>query len=106
MQAFEAPTDAQQAPPFVARHVIEGKGGHGGQRQEQAVLRPGTREEVQTCVRVANRARVPLYPISSGRNWGYGSRAPVSDAVLLDLSRLNRIREFNEQLAYVTVEPA
>ncbi|HEV8416791.1 MAG TPA: FAD-binding oxidoreductase [Bryobacteraceae bacterium] len=71
-----------------------------------AILRPGCREEVQECIRIANRFRVSLYPVSSGKNWGYGSRVPVADAsVLIDLSRMNRIVDFNEKLAYVTVEP-
>ena len=70
-----------------------------------AILRPASRADVQQCVRIANRLRVPLYPISAGKNWGYGSRSPVRDAVLLDLGRLNRIVELNEDLAYVTLEP-
>jgi 4-cresol dehydrogenase (hydroxylating) len=70
-----------------------------------AILRPANRDEVQTCVRVANAAGIALYPLSTGKNWGYGSRAPVRDGVLLDLGRLNRILDFNEELAYVTVEP-
>ena len=57
------------------------------------------------------RARSPIatafrsIPISTGKNWGYGSRAPVRDGVLLDLGRLNRIVDFDEELAYVTIEP-
>ena len=70
-----------------------------------AVIRPANTQEVQECVRIANRFKVPLYPISTGRNWGYGSRAPVRDAVILDLGRLNEIIDLNEDLAYVTVEP-
>ena len=70
-----------------------------------AILRPGTRDEVQQCVRIANRFTIPLYPISTGKNWGYGSKAPTQDAVLLDLGRLNRIVDFSEPLAYVTLEP-
>jgi 4-cresol dehydrogenase (hydroxylating) flavoprotein subunit len=71
-----------------------------------AILRPASRAEVQECLRVANRHRTPVYPISSGRNWGYGSRVPASDGcVLLDLGRINRIVDFHEALGYVTVEP-
>jgi 4-cresol dehydrogenase (hydroxylating) flavoprotein subunit len=71
-----------------------------------AIVRPATRSEVQECVRIASRRRVPVYPISSGKNWGYGSRVPASDGcVLLDLGRMNRIVNFSEELAYVTVEP-
>ena len=71
----------------------------------EAVLKPGSREDVQACLQVANRFRVPVYPFSSGKNWGYGSRAPVGDGVLMDLGRMNRIRDFDEALAYVTIEP-
>jgi 4-cresol dehydrogenase (hydroxylating) len=70
-----------------------------------AILRPGSREEVQKCVQIANGSRVPLYPVSTGKNWGYGSAAPPGDACLLELARLNRILDFNEELAYVTIEP-
>lgn len=70
-----------------------------------AILRPADRAGVQRCVRIANRYRIPLYPISTGKNWGYGSRSPVRDAALLDLGRLNRIIELNEALGYVTLEP-
>jgi 4-cresol dehydrogenase (hydroxylating) flavoprotein subunit len=71
-----------------------------------AIIRPGNRKEVQECLRIANRYATPIYPVSSGRNWGYGSRMPSSDGcVLMDLGRMNRILDFSESLAYVTVEP-
>jgi len=71
-----------------------------------AIIRPGCRQEVQECLRIANRQDTPVYPISSGRNWGYGSRIPPADGcVLMDLRRMNRIVDFSESLAYVTVEP-
>lgn len=71
-----------------------------------AVVCPASREEVQACVEIANRCQVPIYPISTGKNWGYGSRVPAQDgSVILDLGRLNRIIDFDEKLAYITVEP-
>src|ERR1041385_5151437 len=70
-----------------------------------AILRPANREDVQNCLRIANRFGVPVHPVSSGKNWGSGSSAPASDGVLIDLARLNRIVDFDEDLAYVTVEP-
>jgi 4-cresol dehydrogenase (hydroxylating) len=70
------------------------------------ILRPGTPQEVCEVVRIANRRRFALYPVSSGKNWGYGSSVPVTGGcALLDLSRLNRITAFNERLGYVTVQP-
>lgn len=71
-----------------------------------AILRPENCQEVQECLKIAHNYRTPLYPVSTGKNWGYGSRVPVADGcALLDLSRLNQIVDFNETLAYVTVEP-
>lgn len=71
-----------------------------------ALLRPRDRPQVQECLRIANHFGIPLYPISSGKNWGYGSRVPPADGcALLDLGRLTRILDFNEELAYVTLEP-
>lgn len=70
------------------------------------IVRPADRDQVQECLRVAHRHQVPVYPISTGNNWGYGSSVPASDGnVLLDLRRLNRIVEFDETLGYVTLEP-
>ncbi len=71
-----------------------------------AILRPANKEQIQECLRVANRFQTPVYPFSSGKNWGYGSRVPAANGcVLLDLGRLNRILDFSETLGYVTVEP-
>lgn len=71
-----------------------------------AILYPRTVSEVQECVRIANRSGIPLYPISSGKNWGYGSRVPpAGQCAILHLGRLNTICEFNNDLGYVTVEP-
>ncbi|WP_224361782.1 FAD-binding oxidoreductase [Hyalangium versicolor] len=71
-----------------------------------AVLRPGSREEVQACLRIAHELRVPVFPVSAGRNYGYGSRVPArTGSVVLDLGRMNRVLDWDEDLAYLTVEP-
>src|SRR6185295_17494464 len=33
-----------------------------------AILKPSTRAEVQECLRIATRLRVPVYPVSGGKN--------------------------------------
>ncbi|MCC6201840.1 MAG: FAD-binding oxidoreductase [Gammaproteobacteria bacterium] len=71
-----------------------------------AALAPDSVEQVREIVRIANDHRVPLYPISTGRNLGYGGSAPtLSGSVVLDLRRMNRILEVNETNAYALVEP-
>lgn len=75
------------------------------QQRVLAIFRPGTVEEVAECMKLAQRQRLALYPISAGKNWGYGSRVPTSrEAALLDLGRINRILDFSEELGTVTVE--
>jgi (+)-pinoresinol hydroxylase len=76
------------------------------ERVASAALAPSSTEEVQQIVRIANRYRVPLYPISTGKNLGYGGSAPaLSGCVVLDLKRMNRILEVSEAGAYALVEP-
>src|SRR6185503_20399449 len=64
-----------------------------------AIVRPASRDEVQGCIAIARAHGIVLHAISRGRNWGLGSRVPTSDgAVLLDLSRMNRIVAFDEEM--------
>ena len=42
-------------------------------------------------MRIAQRCRVPVHPISTGHNWGYGSALAARDGcVIIDLSQLHR----------------
>ncbi|MCP5395415.1 MAG: FAD-binding oxidoreductase [Sphingomonadaceae bacterium] len=67
---------------------------------------PGTVEEVQAIVRLANEHRVPLWPVSRGKNLGYGASAPrLPGAMVLDMGRMNKVLELDEKLAYCVVEP-
>ena len=51
-----------------------------------AAVAPDTVEQVQAIVRIANRYKIPLYTISTGRNLGYGGSAPACPgSVVLDL---------------------
>lgn len=62
--------------------------------------------KVPEIVRIAASTNIPLYAISTGKNWGYGNSLPVKDdCVLLDLSSMNKIVEFDEELGLVTIEP-
>ena len=76
------------------------------ERIASAVVAPDTVEQVQQIVRAANQYKVPLYPISTGRNLGYGGSAPAySGSVVVDLKRMNRVLEVNEDNASCLVEP-
>lgn len=78
----------------------------GAKRSIPAVLRPENQEQVAAALQVAQRWQVAVYPVSTGKNWGYGSANPVEDGcVILDLSRLDRISNFDPEMGVVTVEP-
>ncbi|MCZ6666916.1 MAG: FAD-binding oxidoreductase, partial [Gammaproteobacteria bacterium] len=71
-----------------------------------AVARPASADEVAGITRVAERFHLPLYPISRGKNWGYGDACAVTDGqVIVDLSRMNAIIEVDAQMAYAVIEP-
>jgi len=71
-----------------------------------AILRPQTVEQISRCLKTAHDFRMPVYPISRGKNWGYGSATPAtSGQVQIDLSQMDRILEINEELGYAIIEP-
>src|SRR5690554_2517371 len=54
------------------------------ERLASAAVAPDTVEQVQELMRIANRRRIPMYPISTGRNFAFGGAAPVfSGSVVL-----------------------
>jgi 4-cresol dehydrogenase (hydroxylating) flavoprotein subunit len=57
-----------------------------------ATYRPTSTADVVNLVRKARSDKTPLYPVSRGYNWGYGSASPVIQGCsLVNLSGMNRI---------------
>src|SRR5580765_4218925 len=57
-----------------------------------AAVAPVTAEEIQAIVRLANQHKTPLWPVSRGKNLGYGTAAPrMPGSVVLDLSRMQKV---------------
>jgi len=84
--------------PFLAEPEL--------QRVASAAVAPTQVEQVQQVVRIANKYKIPLYAISTGRNLGYGGSAPnLSGSVVVDLKRMKRILEVNTREGYMIVEP-
>jgi 4-cresol dehydrogenase (hydroxylating) len=76
------------------------------ERHASAAVAPKNVEQVQAIVRIANAHKVPLYPISTGKNFGYGGPSPnVTGSVVLDLKRLNRVLEVDDKRNFALVEP-
>src|SRR5689334_24311308 len=53
--------------------------GEEGERVASAAVAPANTEQVQAIVKIANRRKVPLWTISTGRNLGYGGSSPRSE---------------------------
>jgi 4-cresol dehydrogenase (hydroxylating) flavoprotein subunit len=71
-----------------------------------AAVVPQSAEQVQAILRLANEFKTPVWPISRGKNMGYGGTAPVqSGSIVLDLSRMKRILEVDEKRGYCVIEP-
>lgn len=68
-------------------------------------IAPASAEQVRAVVRIATAHRLPLWPISRGKNLGYGGSAPrLSGSLVLDLSRMKKI-EVDEANGTVLLEP-
>lgn len=74
--------------------------------QASGAVAPANVKEVQGVLAIATKYKVPLWTISTGKNFAYGGPAPrKAGYVVLDLKRMNRILEVNEKYAYAVVEP-
>ena len=69
----------------------------------EAVVLPGSTNEVQAIVRTCNRYGIKCKPQSAA--WGPEATVNVKGSIVLDLRRMNRILEIDEQNMFVVVEP-
>ena len=77
-----------------------------GEHIPSGAVAPGSVEEVQAILKVANRCRLPLWTVSTGKNMGYGCATPASSGqMILDLKRMNRILHVDAELGTALVEP-
>ncbi|HWU04033.1 MAG TPA: FAD-dependent oxidoreductase [Novosphingobium sp.] len=80
--------------------------GEAEERLVSAAVAPASSEEVQAVMRIAHKFRIPIYPISTGKNLGYGGSAPnLSGSVVLDLKRMNKVLAVDDKRHFAIVEP-
>jgi FAD/FMN-containing dehydrogenase len=68
------------------------------------VVMPDNVEEVQEVLRLANREKIAVTPYTAGTSVG-GLAIPLKGGIILDLKRMNRLIELNEEDRYIIVEP-
>lgn len=76
-------------------------------RQLAGTIRPTTVEQTRRVVELFHASgRGGLHALSTGRNWGLGSREPARDhAVTLDLGGLDRVRDLDLDGGWAVIEP-
>jgi 4-cresol dehydrogenase (hydroxylating) len=75
-------------------------------RKIPAALKIRDSAVIPEIMRIATRHMIPVYPISTGKNWGYGGSLPArDDCVIIDLGPLRKIVHFDAELGVVTLEP-
>ncbi|SHG75026.1 FAD-binding oxidoreductase [Massilia sp. CF038] len=71
-----------------------------------AVVRPGSHQEVVALMQAARQFKIPVYPLSTGKNWGYGDACAVqAGQLIVELARMRRIVHVDPELAYAVIEP-
>ena len=74
-----------------------------GERPNIVVL-PETTEQVQRIMEIAYRHKIPVVPLTTGFNHG-GLTIPRKGGILVDLKRMNRLLEIDEESMTATFEP-
>jgi 4-cresol dehydrogenase (hydroxylating) len=78
----------------------------GGKHAPIGAVAPASVEEVQKILRVANKYRLPFWPVSTGKNMGYGMTTTATPGqMVLDLKRMNKIISVDPELCTALVEP-
>lgn len=69
----------------------------------EAVLLPGSTEEVQAIVKTCNQYRIKFKPFSTG--WIFSAGPLTTGVIQLDLRRMDRILEIDEKNQFAVIEP-
>jgi len=69
-----------------------------------AVVRPGTAQDVSGVLAYANEAGIPVYPMGAATGLT-GGAVPLKGGIVLDMTRMNRIIEIDQENLVATVEP-
>lgn len=75
-------------------------------RQVPCLLKPGSIDSLRKIVDIARTKAIPIYPISCGKNWGYGAHLPVEDEnVVVSLERFKKIGPCEPHAGKIYIEP-
>ncbi|MBD3211442.1 MAG: FAD-binding protein [Candidatus Lokiarchaeota archaeon] len=72
-------------------------------RSVDFVAMPGSVEQIQNIVRLANEEKIPIIPMGGGLTLS-GLVIPVYSGIVLDMKRMNKILEIDETNRYAKIE--
>ncbi len=72
--------------------------------QPEMILKPRTTEEVSEILKLCNKARVSVMPFGSGYSFSGLSNRKGSAMIVLDMKRMSRLLEINQENLYVRAE--
>ena len=72
-------------------------------RKPDYIVRPGSAEEVSAVLKIANVYRIPVIPWGGGSG-SQGGALSVFGGIILDMKRINRILDIDEQSLTVTAQ--
>jgi 4-cresol dehydrogenase (hydroxylating) len=94
--------DADSTLPYLKSFTPDPRHEH----VPSGAVAPASVEEVQAVLKVANKYKLPLWTVSTGKNMGYGCATPASSGqMILDLKRMNKIIAIDPELGTALVEP-
>jgi FAD/FMN-containing dehydrogenase len=101
--AAVGPANVLTSPADVEPHLVDWRGRYRG--AARGVVRPGSTEEVAAVVRLCADSGVPI--VAQGGNTGMCGAAtpsPDGEAIVLSLTRMNRVRAVDVANATMTIE--
>ena len=74
--------------------------------EPKGIAFPTSIDKVVDIIKFANQINLKLFPISRGKNWGYGcAQGTQKNQLILDLSKMNKILNVDQELCYMTLQP-
>ena len=87
-------------------HCHEGVVDLVGRKESFIEIFPGSVEDLHQVNRLLEKYQLKFHTISTGKNWGLGSNFPPLDVgVVINLSRLNQIIQYNPEFGFVEIQP-
>jgi FAD/FMN-containing dehydrogenase len=102
LESVVGPENISERQHILAAYRHPAPGSPRSPYSPEAIILPGSTEEVQAIVKICNRHNIKYVAMTSLFSLG---RASQPGLVVLNLQRMNRILEINETDRYAVVEP-